>query len=81
MRAFYAHHPKPFSGRIVLVQAKDFRNPKEVTDPSDTNGWGSICKDGVDVIRMDCRHLDLVKEPHITELARHIDDLLNALDS
>jgi acetoacetyl-CoA synthetase len=81
MRAFNAHHPKPFSGRIVLVQAKEPRNPNQIADPSGTNGWGSLCKGGVDVIPMDCRHQDLVKEPHITELARHIDDLLNALDS
>jgi thioesterase domain-containing protein/acyl carrier protein len=79
MRAFHAHRPKPFSGRIVLVQAKDFGNRKE--DPSGTNGWSSLCKGGVDVIRMDCRHLDLMNEPHIAELARHIDGLLTALDS
>ena len=76
MRAYYTHQPKAFSGRIVLVSATDLGDVRNVAD-----GWRSICKGGVDVIPMACRHLDLIKEPHITELAGHIDDLLNAIDS
>jgi len=77
MRAFYAHHPKDFSGRIVFVGATDL----DLGDcRKDADGWSSICKGGVDVIPMACRHLDFFKEPHITELAGHIDDLLNAID-
>ncbi len=78
MRAFYAHRPKDFSGRIAFVSATildagDWRK--------DADGWSSLCKGGIDVIPMVCRHSDLIKEPHITELAGHIDDLLNAIDS
>lgn len=77
-RAFYAHHPKDFSGRIVFVSATDL----DLGDcRKDADGWSFLCKGGVDVIPMACRHSDLLKEPHITELAGHIDDLLNAIDS
>ena len=64
----------------MLLRATDLDDWMEVADPTGTCGWGSICKGDVDVIPMACRHLDLIKEPHITELAGHIDDLLNAID-
>ncbi len=79
-RAFHAYRPEPFPGRIVLVHATDLGDWMEVADPSGTCGWGSICAGGVDIIHIDCRHLDLFKEPHITDLAGHLDDLLVAID-
>ena len=78
MRAHYAHRPEVFSGRIVLISATDRDDGWEVADPSGANGWNSICKGGVDVIPMACRHSDFFNEPHITDLAGHIDGLLNA---
>jgi thioesterase domain-containing protein/acyl carrier protein len=81
IRALDAHYPEIFSGRIVLLRATDLDDWIEVADPAGTCGWGSICKGGVHVIPIACRHLDLIKEPHITELAGHIDDLLNVIDS
>jgi acetoacetyl-CoA synthetase len=81
IRAFNTHRPKPFSGRIVLVSATDLGDWMEVADPSGSGGWGSICKGGVDVIHMSCRHLDVLSEPHVTDIAGHIDNLLNATAS
>ena len=80
LRAFHAIAPKAFSGRIVLVSATDLDDWTEVADPAGTYGWSSICKGGVDVIPMACRHLDIFKEPHVTDLAGHINDLLSAID-
>jgi amino acid adenylation domain-containing protein len=81
IRAFDAHRPETFSGRIVLVRATDLDDWIEVTDPTGTCGWGSICKGGVDIIPIACGHLDIFKEPHVTDLAGHIGDLLSAIDS
>jgi len=80
LRAHYARSIKSFSGRIVLMLASDLGNWREVADPSRTYGWSSVCKDGVKVIPLACGHLDILKNPHVTVLAGHIDDLLNAID-
>ena len=79
--ALDAHYPKIFSGRIVLLRATDLDDWLEVADPSGTCGWGSICEGGVNVIPMACRHLDVLREPHLTDLAGHINSLLNAIDN
>jgi thioesterase domain-containing protein len=80
LSALRAHRPKAFSGRIVLLKATDLFDWMENADPSGTCGWGYICKDGVDIIPMACRHLDIFKEPNVTVLAGHINGLLNAID-
>jgi thioesterase domain-containing protein/acyl carrier protein len=78
IRAFDAYRPEPFPGRIALVHATDLGDWMEVGDPSGTCGWGAICTKGVDMITIQCRHLDLLKEPHLTDLSRHVDGLLGA---
>jgi acetoacetyl-CoA synthetase len=75
-RAFSSYRPGPFEGRIVLVHASDLGDWMEIADPSGTCGWGEICKGGVDVIQIGCKHLDLFKEPHLSELARRLDEVL-----
>jgi len=79
LRAYHAHRPEVFSGRIVLVRANGL-DPSDWDEPSGTRGWSSICKGGVDVIPMGCRHEDFLKEPHLTDLARHVNDMLTAID-
>jgi thioesterase domain-containing protein len=78
--AVNAHRPSAFSGRIVLIRAADLDDWVEIADLSGTCGWTSICRGGVDVIPMDCRHLDIFAEPNVSVLAEHINDLLNAMD-
>ena len=78
IRAFDAYRPEPFPGRIVLVHATDLGDWMEVGDPSGTCGWGAICTKGVDIVTIQCRHLDLLKEPHLTDLSQHVDGLLGA---
>jgi thioesterase domain-containing protein len=79
LRAYHAHRPEVFSGRIVLVRASGL-DPSDWDDPSGTRGWSSVCKGGVDVIPMAGRHADILKEPHVTDLAAHINNLLKAID-
>jgi pristinamycin I synthase-2 len=81
IRALDAHRQKIFSGRIVLVSATHLADWMELADPSGTYGWGAICRGGVDIIPMACAHMDFFNEPHVTDFAGHIDDLLNAIDS
>jgi thioesterase domain-containing protein/acyl carrier protein len=81
LRAFHAHRPTHFEGRLVLVQATDLGEWVEIADPSGTCGWGAICAGGVEIIPIGCEHLQLFKEPHITELARVLDQLLESVRS
>ena len=78
-RAFHSYRPGPFEGRIVLVHASDLGDWMEIADPSGTCGWGEICNGGVDVIRIGCKHLDLFREPNLSELARRLDEVLESV--
>jgi thioesterase domain-containing protein len=78
IRTLDVHRPEVYPGRIVLVRAADDSGGIRIADP--TNGWSSICKGGVDIIRMACGHSDFLKEPHVTALAGHLDELLNVID-
>jgi amino acid adenylation domain-containing protein len=80
LRAFHSHSPKAFTGQIVLLSATDRGDWTELADPDGAHGWRSICTDGVHVIPVACRHLDLLKEPYVTDLAGHINNLLSAID-
>ena len=74
LEAFKTHDPDVFRGRIVLLRATDLDTWLEVADPTGTCGWGAFCTEDVDVISMDCRHLDIFKEPNIRVLSRHINN-------
>ena len=78
-RAFRSYHPAAFAGRIILVHASDLGDWMEIADPSGTCGWGEICKSGVDVVQIGCKHLELFKEPHLSELAQRLDEVLAAV--
>ena len=75
-RAFQSYRPGPFEGRIVLVQATDLADWTDVADPSGTCGWGKICEGGVELIQIGCKHLDLFKEPNLSELAQRLNEVL-----
>jgi pristinamycin I synthase 3 and 4 len=76
--AIYSYQHDPIDQRVVLVQATnhDDREYAEIVDSSDTNGWNAICRPGVDVIRVDCTHGQLLTEPYISELAQRLDVLV-----
>jgi len=80
MNAVANYRAALFPGRIVLVRADTRDDWIEVVDSSGTSGWGSICEGGVDVIPIACHHLDILKEPHVTDVARYIDRMLIAID-
>ncbi|MBL8750475.1 MAG: hypothetical protein JNK78_15030 [Planctomycetes bacterium] len=46
-------------------------------DPTGTCGWKPWCDD-VRVVDIDCKHLDLFHEPHLSTLAQRLDEALNS---
>jgi amino acid adenylation domain-containing protein len=79
-KAFKTHVPQAFSGRIVLLRATDISDWVEVVDRSGSNGWSSMCEGGADVISINCGHLDVFKEPHVTLIAAQLGNLLNSAE-
>ncbi len=79
-RAMGRYLAQPFPGRLTIVRALQLIDWMEVHDPTGTCGWSSLCE-GVDVIDINCEHLDLFNEPHISELAQRLDDVLERLGS
>ena len=81
LRALNAHRPQAFTGKITFVSATDPLDwMVKVLGPTGACGWDSLCEGGVEVIPMACGHLDILKEPYVTELAEHINKLLKAVD-
>ncbi|MBK7644928.1 MAG: amino acid adenylation domain-containing protein [Planctomycetes bacterium] len=78
MVAFHSYRPTPFAGRIVLVHATDLEDWMEIADSSGTSGWGAVCEGGVELIKIGCRHLEMFKEPNITELAQRLEEVLES---
>lgn len=77
LTAYNTHVPELFPGRIVLFRATDLDTWLEVADTSGTCGWGVICGGGVEVIPIDCGHMDILKEPNVDSLACRITKVLS----
>jgi thioesterase domain-containing protein len=64
--------PGPYGGPISMLRALRLSHWHFV-DPGDpTCGWGRLAAGGVEVHEIDCEHLDVFTEPHISELGRLI---------
>jgi thioesterase domain-containing protein len=77
IRAYYSYEARPYAGRVTVFRASRLIDWEEVRDPTNTCGWGPICR-SVDVVDIDCEHLELFKEPHLSELARRLDEALES---
>jgi amino acid adenylation domain-containing protein len=77
-RANQQYRPGVFNGKVTLVKVEEphfcgFRYASEV-DPF--NGWGEVCRGGVEVIRVKGDHVSFLKEPFIHDLAEKMRRLL-----
>jgi thioesterase domain-containing protein len=77
-RAMSRYSAQRFPGRITVFRAARLIDWMEVHDPTNTCGWNALCK-GVEVLDIDCEHLDLFNEPHISDLAKRLDAVLDRL--
>ena len=67
----------PYPGRITLIRPTDA--PFAVPSPPD-RGWGRWASD-VEVHLVPGQHHSMVKEPHVRELARTLDDCLRRAEA
>ncbi len=57
----------PYPGRVVLF--KTTGDPAWSARPAD-GGWNELARGGVQTHTFPCRHLELLKEPHVCDVAR-----------
>ena len=75
-QAVSSSRPGPFDQRIFLVNASVVAGWIEINDPSGFNGWGPICTGGIDLIKIDCSHEELLTEPNLSEVVRQLKNYL-----
>jgi len=66
--------PQPFDGRVTLFWAsKDLRAKFDMVE-----GWQTLARGGVDIHEIPGTHLDMIKEPHVADLAKQLSACLAA---
>lgn len=77
LRAMNEHPAKPFAGRMTVFRAARLMDWTRVDDPTKTCGWAPFCTD-LEVVDIDCKHLDMFREENMRGLANRLDDVLEA---
>lgn len=73
-RAVLAYKPKPWKGALTVLKAKDSWGPQSM-------GWESLVTGRLDVQVLPGDHYNIIKEPHVQELARALDMAATSFDS
>jgi amino acid adenylation domain-containing protein len=64
--------PKVYQGSVTLFWAsEDLRTSKDLVD-----GWRALAGGGIDVHEIPGTHLDIIKEPHVSDLAAKLSNCL-----
>jgi thioesterase domain-containing protein len=71
------YRPQVFEGRVTLFWAsQDLRSKFDMIE-----GWQTLARGGLDLIEIPGTHLDIIKEPHVGDLAAKLtDSLRDAVD-
>ncbi|WP_244970752.1 alpha/beta fold hydrolase [Gordonia jinghuaiqii] len=70
VRVGHLHRPRPYDGRVLMVQGSENRD-----DPAIWRRY--ITRGELEVVRLECDHLSIVREPHIGDI---VDALREAID-
>jgi thioesterase domain-containing protein len=66
------YHPQPFDGRVTLFWAsKDLRAKFDMIE-----GWKTLARGGMELHEISGTHLDMIKEPHVADLAKQLNACL-----
>jgi len=70
--AAWKYRPKIYDGRATLFWAsQDLRAKFDLIE-----GWRTLAREGMELHEIPGTHLDMIKEPHVGELARALNDCL-----
>jgi thioesterase domain-containing protein len=66
------YRPQPFDGRVTLFWAsQDLRAKFDMLE-----GWRVLARGGMELHEISGTHLDMIKEPHVADLAKKLSDCL-----
>jgi thioesterase domain-containing protein/acyl carrier protein len=66
------YRPQPFDGRVTLFWAsQDLRAKFDLVE-----GWQTLARGGLDLHEISGTHLDMIKEPHVADLAKRLNACL-----
>ncbi len=78
LRAIRNYEVRPIPTPVAVFRATRLTDWVDVNDPTGTCGWGPLAP-AVTVVDLDCEHLELFREPHLSELAARLDEALASL--
>ncbi len=73
-RAMRDYTPEPYPGPMYLFRGADERFGKDY-------GWGKLVPDDLDVIKIDCSHLDILRRPHVAKVGEVLSRALLSLQA
>jgi thioesterase domain-containing protein len=80
LKARRRYRPSPYSAPLTLFVAND--QPKTLLTDSGQFGWRDLAPDGaIDVHVVEGDHFKIMRNPHVTSLARALQRLLDGFDS
>jgi thioesterase domain-containing protein len=66
------YRPQPFDGRVTLFWAsQDLRAKFDMLE-----GWRTLARGGLERHKISGTHLNMIKEPHVVDLARKLNACL-----
>ncbi len=73
-RAMRDYQPEPYSGDVWLFRSHDTRYGEDF-------GWGGLVQGKLAIERIEGRHVDVLKEPHVRGVGHKLSRALTALDA
>ncbi len=71
-RATRDYQPQPYDGSITLFKCTRGLMRGEVRADDPLLGWGDVAQGDPHVIELPCKHLEMLHEPHVRQLAAHL---------
>lgn len=78
-RAVRSFIPRKYAGKLVLIKSREGYERHTVRSPYHDLGWGRIAEKGVTVYEVPGTHLNMVREPNVQFVARHLQDCLDEI--
>ncbi|GAB4262796.1 MAG: hypothetical protein Kow0080_00460 [Candidatus Promineifilaceae bacterium] len=78
-RAVRSFIPRKYAGKLILIKSKEGYERHTVRSPYRDLGWGRIAEQGVTVYEVPGTHLNMVREPNVQLVARHLQNCLDEI--
>ncbi|MGA9995999.1 MAG: thioesterase domain-containing protein, partial [Pyrinomonadaceae bacterium] len=82
VKAVQEYSPQPYTGRVALFSASERRTKAAKKRAQDkTQGWGGLAPEGLEIHPVSGHHFNILREPHVRDLARKMNDYVNEFEA